>query len=266
MRKAIVLAAAASAAAASAAAGTYQLVIRPWYERWGVDPEEAGRELPGDDIIPAPSGGETRGITIDAPPEAVWPWLVQMGYGRGGWYSYDRLDMRGKSSDRIVPAWQSIKVGETIPAYPGGGFEVADIQPNRALVLYLDDEIVERQRRLAEAAGEVEPTPAGLAASGSVMGAMPSRFRTTWTFFLDSVDGNRTRLIERSLVDVPDGGGLVSSAVMPLIGFGVFVMMRRQMLGLKERAERLAAQGVMLAPDVMPGAPADVGDTEAVPA
>jgi hypothetical protein len=262
VRKAIVLAAAASAAAA----GVYQVVVRPWYEQWGVDPEETGRCLPGDDLIPAPTGGVTRGITIDAPVAAIWPWLIQMGYGRAGWYSYDQLDMRGKSADRIVPEWQSIKVGETLPTYPGGGFEIAEIQANRALVLYLDDEVVERQRRLAGADADLEPVPPGLAASGTLMGTMPRRFRTTWTFFLEPVDEHRTRLIERSLVDFPEGGGLVSGVVLPFIGFGVFVMMRRQMLELKARAESLAAEGAVPAPDVMPAAPAEVGHSEPVPA
>jgi len=259
VRKAIVLAAAASAAAA----GMYQIVIRPWYEQWGADPEETGRRLPGDDLIPTPTGGVTRGITIDAPAAAIWPWLVQMGYGRGGWYSYDQLDMRGKSADRIVPAWQSIKVGETIPAYPGGGFEIAEIQARRALVLYLDDEVMERQRRLAVADADLEPVPPGLAASGSLLGTMPRRFRTTWTFFLEPLDENRTRLIERSLVDFSDGGGLASGLVLPFIGFGVFVMMRRQMLGLKERAERLIVEGAAPEQD---GPPVEVGEAELVPA
>jgi hypothetical protein len=261
MRKAVVL-----AAAASAAAGTYRFVIRPLYEQWGVDPHEASRQLAGDDLIPAPSGRDTRGITIDAPPEAIWPWLVQMGYGRGGWYSYDRLDMRGRSADGIVPAWQSISVGDTIPAYPGGGFEVADIEPNRSLVLYLDDEIVERQRRLAESEPEIEPIPAGLEASGRLMSGMPRRFRTTWSFVLEPVDGDRTRLIERSCIDFPDGAGPVSRLALPIMGFGVFVMMRRQMLGLKARAERLATELTAPSPDVTPDAPPKVGLTEPVPA
>jgi len=105
-----------------------------------------------------------------------------MGYGRGGWYSYDQLDMRGKSANRIVPAWQSIKVGETLPTYPGGGFEIAEIEPNQSLVLYLDDEVVERQRRLAGADRDLAPVPPGLAASESLLGTMPRRFRTTWAF------------------------------------------------------------------------------------
>ena len=82
--------------------------------------------------------GETRGITIDAPPEAIWPWLVQMGYGEAGWYSYDQLDQRGTSATGINAAWQQLAVGDIVPTHPGGGFEVARFDPGRALVLRSD--------------------------------------------------------------------------------------------------------------------------------
>src|SRR4051812_21258739 len=82
-----------------------------WWRTWGVDAETSAKPLAGDDLVPTPSAIETRTLTIDAPPDAVWPWLVQMGYGRAGWYSYDTMDNRGKSVERIVPDWQSIAVG-----------------------------------------------------------------------------------------------------------------------------------------------------------
>ena len=103
-----------------------------------VDPErpaelghdlDADRALAGDDIVaPAPTI-ETRSIEIDAPPSDVWPWLVQMGYGRAGWYSYDSIDMAGGSTRRIVPEWQSLDVGDVVPTHPGGGFEVRAMLP-----------------------------------------------------------------------------------------------------------------------------------------
>ena len=76
--------------------------VRTW-RTWGIDPLEANKPLAGDELVPVPSAIETRSITIDAPPEAVWPWLVQMGFDRGGWYSYDQLDMRGTSTAKILP-------------------------------------------------------------------------------------------------------------------------------------------------------------------
>ena len=80
------------------AAGITLSRVAQWRRTWGIDPREATKPLAGDDLVPVTSAVETRGITIDAPPEAVWPWLVQMGYGRAGWYSYDQLDMKGKSA------------------------------------------------------------------------------------------------------------------------------------------------------------------------
>src|SRR6478752_499569 len=94
-----------------------------WWRTWGVDPAEAARPLAGDDLVPTPTAIETRGITIDAPPEAVWPWLVQMGFGRAGWYSYDRFDMRGKSLETIDPKLQALAVGDLMPMGPDAGFE-----------------------------------------------------------------------------------------------------------------------------------------------
>src|SRR5688500_15128124 len=106
--------------------------VHTW-QTWGVDPLEANKPLPGDDLIVRPSAIETRSITIDAPPAAVWPWLVQMGFDRGGWYSYDRLDMRGTSAVKILPEYQAIAVGDLVPTSPTTGFVIREVQPGRAL-------------------------------------------------------------------------------------------------------------------------------------
>src|SRR4051812_19288113 len=105
---------------------------RRWWRTWGVDPEVSARPLRGDDLVPVPTAVETRTITIDAPADAVWPWLVQMGYGRAGWYSYDTLDNRAKSVERIVPDWQSLAIGDVMPHSPGGGFAVRVVEPGEA--------------------------------------------------------------------------------------------------------------------------------------
>ena len=115
------------------------------------------RPLPGDDVVAEPVASETRGITIDAPPEHVWPWLVQMGFGKAGWYSYDRLDQRGKSADGIVEAWQTLEVGDIVPTHPGGGFEVVEPRPGPGLVLRSDTALVTAQ---AEAWAEARPRAA----------------------------------------------------------------------------------------------------------
>ena len=209
-----------------------------WRRTWGVDPIEAAKPLPGDDLVPTPTAIDTRGITIDAPPEAVWPWLVQMGYGRAGWYSYDQLDMRGKSADRIVPEWQTTKPGDVMPTSPESGFEVRILEPGRVITLYLDTALVESQA--AEAASAARPDmPAGLAASGAFLRQTPQDFAAAWTFVLEPLEDGRTRLIERIRVRF-GAGGPAFRVVGPALGFGVFVMMQRQMLGIRERAHRTA--------------------------
>jgi hypothetical protein len=86
--------------------GAYRRWIQPWQHRWGAADEEVRRRMPGDDLLP--EAASTRAIPIAAPPEQIWPWLVQLGYGRGGWYSYDWIDNDGQpSADRILPSCNS---------------------------------------------------------------------------------------------------------------------------------------------------------------
>ena len=114
--------------------GAYRLWIQPWQHRWGATDEEVRRPMPGDDLIPD-AASTTRAITIAAPPEQVWPWLVQLGYGRAGWYSYDWIDNNGHpSADRIIPQLQQLQVGEQILMAPGMGPRVRELQPNRYFV------------------------------------------------------------------------------------------------------------------------------------
>ena len=84
--------AAGVAVTVAAGAALYVYMIRPWHLRWQTTSEEAAKPMPGDDLIANPGIRLTRAITIEAPPAAVWPWLVQMGYRRAGWYSYDFFD------------------------------------------------------------------------------------------------------------------------------------------------------------------------------
>jgi hypothetical protein len=240
------------AVAAGAAAVGFYYKVRPWWRTWGVDPAEAELPLAGDDLVPEPTVVDTRGITIDAPPSAIWPWLVQMGYGRGGWYSYDQLDMKGRSSDTIVPEWQTLEPDDTMPTHPGGGFLVKVVEPEKALVLFLDNAIVEGWRRTE--GDELEtPTP-GLAFAGAMSErSMPGAFAVSWTFALQPTDDGRTRLLERfrGAIETETPGSRLGA---PFMGFGVFVMMQRQMVGLKERAEGLAReQGIAaIAPEPAP--------------
>ena len=245
--------------AAGVAAGMAVSEARQWRRTWGIDPDETTRVLPGDDVVGDPVASETRGITIAATPDRIWPWLVQMGFGKAGWYSYDQLDQRGASADEIVEAWGAIKVGDIMPTHPGGGFEVVELQPDRALVLRSDTALVQAQ---AEAwakrtgSGTAEGSTRGLAASGALLNQTPQQFSASWAFVIEPLEGGRSRLVERFRVWYGESG-VASHVVMPAVGFGVFVMMQRQMTGIRTRAERPARTRVAPPANQAPEAPAE---------
>jgi len=253
----------------TAAAITIGRLVR-WSRVWGVDPWEKDKALPGDDLVEEPNAIETRGLTIGAPPEAVWPWLVQMGYGRAGWYSYDQVDMRGKSEERILPEWQNLTVGDVIPTSPTTGFAVKVVEEGRALALFSDTALVASQAAEATEAiqsasgdeGDTEAVPTGLGATGSVLRSTPEEFAASWTIVVEPLDGGRTRLIERFRGRFGEAGSKFR-VIGPFMGFGVFVMMHRQMLGIRERAERTAVVSVPSTP--MPSNGAGTRAEDAVP-
>ena len=175
-------------------------------------PEEKRRRLPGDDLIVDPLASLTHAITVRCVPEQVWPWLAQMGAGRGGWYSYDAIDNGGqRSSERIIPELQAVEVGYLFPWLPGAseGFNLLACEPGHALVL------------------------GALALGGSPV--------VTWAFVLEPGTGGTTRLIVRArgsrkyrFHGLP---GWVTRLVVPP---GHFVMQRKQLLGIARRAELAA--------------------------
>jgi hypothetical protein len=189
-------------ALASAIAGIaiYVFVIGPWQRCWGATDEEVTAPMPGDDLLRRDAAGTTRAITIDAPAERVWPWLLQIGYGRGGWYSYDWLDNDGAPSvDRIDPELQRLAVGDRIVMVPGMGPTVLEIEPNEHLL----------------SAGESD----------------------TWCLELQGLPDGRTRLISRWRQDWPKG---VATLVWGAIADpGAFIMERKMLLTLRDRAESL---------------------------
>ncbi len=196
------------AAGGVAAFALYRLVIRPWHLRWGATDEEAQRSMPGDDLVPSPDIAFTRAITINAPPQAVWPWLVQMGYRRAGWYSYDRFDNDGVHVHRIVPELQALAVGEVMLTGPVGGFRVEAIDPVHMLVLKIDRASVGQDLEMS------------------------------CVITLDPIDEQSTRLLLRLRGKF---NGLVEKLWgRVLFDAGDFVMMRKMLLGIKERAERQA--------------------------
>jgi hypothetical protein len=203
------------------------LIVRPWYRRWGATDAELARALPGDAVLPRPVAETTRAITIAAPADAVWRWLVQLGQGRGGLYSYDWLEnLAGldiHSVDRVVPELQHLAVGDPVPLGPGlhNGWVVAAVQAGRSLVLRLD------------APGR----------GGAVDHEQPRWFDTSYDFELVPVDARTTRLLLRFRFD-----GRPRPAVARLYALLVelphFIMERKMLLGIRRRAEALAHDDV----------------------
>ena len=163
----------------------------------------------GDTQVTLPSYEATLGVTIEAAPAAIWPWLVQMGYRRGGLYSYDWLDrlfgyLDAASAERILPQWQSLAAGDEIPIGRGGGFPVKAIEPFRTLVL----------------------------------GGRTADVEWSWELALAPARGGRTRLLSRSRVSTRNGvrDRLTMMCVVP----AAFLMTRKMLLGIKRRAEATA--------------------------
>ena len=113
----------------------YLTWIRPWQLRWGATDEEVSRQMPGDEIITHPHFDATRAVTINAPVEKIWPWIMQIGYTRAGWYSYDWIDNQGRPSARqIIPELQNLAVGDTIPLSKWTYETVLEIETYRFMV------------------------------------------------------------------------------------------------------------------------------------
>lgn len=194
------------------AAGAFAVVpvLRTWALQWGATEAELDATLPGDDVVPAAGHVSTRAVSINATPDRVWPWLVQLGQGRGGFYSYDVLEnLVGcdvHSANRIEAHWQDLAVGDEIRLHPSADpLVVSEVDPDRALVLRGD------------------PTPGGLAFS--------------WAFVLRPAPDGGTRLVVRERYGYPRRS--VGLLVEP-VSFVSFLMSQAMLRGIKERAERPA--------------------------
>jgi hypothetical protein len=121
------------------AAAAYILLARRRQLGWGATARETEGAVPGDDLIGNPDLTATRAITVRATPDGVWPWIAQLGQGRGGFYSYDSVEnLLGcdiHSADRIVPEWQGVAVGDEVKLYPDGPLEVVVVDPGRSFVI-----------------------------------------------------------------------------------------------------------------------------------
>jgi proline iminopeptidase len=212
------------------------LSIREQSRTWGLAPGAADRSLPGDDLVPAPDHTDTRSLVIDAPPAQVWAWLAQLARRRTGWFSYGFLDRRfspvGAAMGRSAtpPAAGDLSEGDVVPTNPGGGFVARVVEPEHALVLFLDDEIVREQTRALAATSGSE----GAARAATELEDMPG-FGATWSYVLEPEPGDRTLLIGRFRVSMEMAAQ--QRRLLPLMGLGAFALMRSQMLGIKRLAE-----------------------------
>jgi hypothetical protein len=168
-------------AATAVAAVAYGCCVGPRLSRWGATEEEVAGPYPGSDLVPDGKRSPTMAVTIDAAPEQVWPWLVQMGWDRGGWYSWDLLDNAGRrSATEVHPEWQHIAVGDQLKFWAFGrvtdAYRVAIIDPNRFLGLYGYTTLGGRWLDPAQ------PRPS-------------SYMEALWGFFLNELPDGRTRLV-----------------------------------------------------------------------
>jgi hypothetical protein len=208
---------------AAAIAATILLlpISRPWFRKWGATEEELRRSLPGDDLLSHKRTEMTIATTVQAPAAQVWPWLVQIGCQRAGWYSYDLLDNGGVPSvERIVDDFQHLEIGDEVPFTADGkmGFPVAGIEPGKALVLGGTMNTV-----TGEPADPHDPQ-------------LEKYFGGTITLYLDQRDDQTTRLIYRMPLDWNPNwlNTLMYGVFLEPISF---VMARKMLLGIKQRVE-----------------------------
>lgn len=175
----------------------FYLVYRPWQLSWGATADEVTRPMVGDGLVENPTFNATRAVTINAPAELIWPWIVQIGYKRAGFYSWDILDNDGISSaERIMPEYQNLKIGDVVPLSKETDAEVIDMESNERLLLVFQ--------------------------SGSTV---------TWAWALYKIDAERTRLVTRLRWRTTS---VVSQFVLDAFEI---IMMRKCLLGIKRRAE-----------------------------
>ncbi|MFI7003429.1 SRPBCC family protein [Nocardia sp. NPDC050175] len=190
----------------AALALSYEAILRRRCLTWGATTDEVARIMPGDELPAAPDIITTRAITIAANPAAIWPWLVQLGPGRGGAYTYDWIEnllgLNMHSSNEILPQFQNLSVGDTfVLGKDGPKLRAVTIEPEQALVFASTDG------------------------------------HWVWAFGLyPSADG--TRLVSRNRIVLPESGSLTRLFSRLIMEPGSWIMERKMLIGIKQRAER----------------------------
>ncbi|MEY2424308.1 MAG: hypothetical protein QOI95_4375 [Acidimicrobiaceae bacterium] len=191
--------------------------------RWGATDAEVAADLPGDELLPRADRSTTRAVTINASPHDVWPWLAQMGQGRGGLYSYDLLEnLIGcdiHSADQLVEEWQHVTVGDPFRLHPDIALDVVVVEPDHALVVR----------------------------GGVPMGDVAPPYDSTWAFVLNELADGNTRLVTRERYAFTQRWA--SAIVEPVLAVS-FVMTRKMLHGIRARAERHPGPRGLLAPGV----------------
>ena len=190
------------------------VLARRWQLRWGATDQESEEPLPGDNLITHADLAATRAITIRASSSEVWPWIAQLGQGRGGFYSYDSLEnlvgCEIHSADRIVPEWQDIGVGGEVRFAPEVGLTVASLEQGRSVVL----------------------------CGGVPIGNNPPPYDFTWAFVVREEPNKTTRLLVRERYAYTRSWARLIVEPTEVLSF---VMSQKMLRGIKERAERARA-------------------------
>ena len=196
--------------------------LRSKYRKWGSTEEELQRELPGDELVKDLKGWYNHAITINAPAADVWPWIVQLGQNKGGYYSYELLEnivgSKIHNADSIVPEFQDTKVGDKVVMHPKGApYIVAAIDLGRAFVLQ-----IRINTQTLETVDITEP--------------LPEKYQnSSWVFFLEQTSDGTTRLISRSRNDW--NRSKTNTFFFGMFGPISLVMDRKMLKGIKKRAE-----------------------------
>ena len=192
---------------------------------------ERTRALPGDDLVDAVTFTETDAVTIAATPSQVWPWLAQIGYGRAGWYCCarcNRVDLEPHEEWRILPQFQALTPGATLPVYAEGGLKITAVEPERMLVLF---------GNAAMARDQGVPYISGASHPAEVGGPLPiPEFAVSWAFLMEPLAEGRTRLFARYRAALSPAARS-HRLLQPVTGLGIFWLQRKQLRGIKLRAE-----------------------------
>jgi hypothetical protein len=187
-------------------------LLRPWHMRWGATRAEVHAPMPGDNVVARARFNATRAIGIAAPSEAVWPWIVQLGYGRAGFYTYDKVDNGGvPSANEIVDVFQHLDVGDLIPMFH---------ESHGLAVAYRVDSFEANEWMLWVHRPHDEEQP-----------------DSTWSWRLGTSPEGWTRLVTRMKQDYRWNTPRLAAFNVALMEFGDFAMERRMLRGIKSRAE-----------------------------